>query len=56
MDIPLITDQDDKAMIESMEGITVSGKIILPSGLEIPQPPPNKLWLVAGGELTITDL
>lgn len=53
--IPQITDPDDEAMIESMEGTVVRGRIVLPSGLEIPNPPPAKCWRVVDGKLTIID-
>lgn len=55
VDIPTITDPDDKAMIDSMDGTQVGGKIVLPSGLEIPPPPSSKCWYITQGSITLID-
>lgn len=48
---PVISKPQDRRMIAAMEGATVGGRIVLPSGLVVPGPPADHCWTVRHGQL-----
>lgn len=53
--LPEVLKPEDAAMLQCFTNCTVGGKIVLPSGYTIPQPPIGKVWHVNKTTITLRD-